>query len=276
MNNNMKEKSTLTQKDIRSAYNMWYMTTELSNSYERLQALSFGNALSKCLRKLYKKDDEYIEAQKRNLQFYNSEGTFGCIIHGIVLSMEEQKANGAEIPGEVITGVKTGLMGPVSGIGDTIIWGTLRPIIFALACSFAIEGSFLGVFLLFLFPLFGYLIGWNAIKFGYKAGKESIMRIMKSGVINHIITASSMLGLFMMGALSSSYVKLNTPIQFTVQNAEPVVIQNILDQILPGTLPLIAIFGIYYYFSHKGQNYNKVIFSLLAISLIGALLGVLA
>ena len=101
------------------------------------------------------------------------------------------------------------------------------------------------------------------------------MKIMQSGLVNDIITGSSILGLFMMGALSSSYVKVKTVLQFTMENAEPIVLQDILDQILPGMLPLAAIFGIYYYFTHKGANYNKVIFSMLGISLICALLGIL-
>ena len=265
----------LTKKDLRGTYNTWYFSTELSNSYERLQALAFCNAISKPLRKLYKDDDKYKEALKRHLQFYNSEGTFGCMIHGIALSMEEQKANGADIPGEVITGIKTGLMGPIAGIGDTIIWGTLKPIILALGCTFAMEGNSLGALIPFLFPLIGYFIGWYCLTFGYRVGKDSIMKIMQSGLINDIITGSSILGLFMMGALSSSYVKVKTVLQFTVNNANPVVLQDILDKILPGILPLCAIFGIYYYFTHKGQNYNKVIFSLLGISLLGALLGIL-
>ena len=106
------QEQKLTKKDLRGVYNTWYFSTELSNSYERLQALAFCNAISKPLRKLYKDDDKYEEALKRHLQFYNSEGTFGSMIHGITLSMEEQKSNGADIPAEVITGIKTGLMGP--------------------------------------------------------------------------------------------------------------------------------------------------------------------
>jgi D-glucosaminate-specific PTS system IID component len=99
---------------------------------------------------------------------------------------------------------------------------------------------------------------------------------MKSGLINQIITGSSILGLFMMGALSSAYVKVGSPLQFTMENAaNPIVLQNILDRIVPGLLPLIAILGIYYYFTHKGQNYNKVILILLAISMVGSLLGIL-
>lgn len=276
MNDSNNNENKLVKKDLRVAYNRWYMSTELSNSYERLQALAFCNAISKSLKKLYKNDkNEYEASLSRHLQFYNSEGTFGALIHGIVLSMEEQRSNGADIPGEAITGLKTGLMGPIAGIGDTIIWGTLKPIILALACSFAIQNNNFAVVIPFFFPLIGYFIGLNAIYFGYQIGKESIMKIMKSGLINDILTGSSILGLFMMGALSSSYVKVKTTLELNVQNAAPVVLQDILDKIVPGLLPLCAIFGIYFYFKRRGQNYNKVIFSLLLISLACAFFGIL-
>ena len=79
----------------------------------------------------------------------------------------------------------------------------------------------------------------------------------------------------MMGALSSSYVKVSTPLVFNIQNAEPIVVQEILDSILLGILPLAAIFGIYWYFTRKGSNYNKVIVIILIISMITGFLGIL-
>ena len=83
------------------------------------------------------------------------------------------------------------------------------------------------------------------------------------------------MGLFMMGALSSSYVKVSTPLQFTMKNADPIILQDILDQILKGMLPLACIFGIYWYFTHKGSNYNKVIFFVLIFSMIAGFFGIL-
>lgn len=267
----------LTNRDLRSVYNKWYFTTELSNSYDRLQGLAFCNALSKPLKKLYNKDDkEYKEALMRHMEFYNSEGTAGCLIHGIALSMEEQNANGTPVPRQVITGIKTGLMGPIAGIGDTIIWGTMKPIILALGCTFALQGNVIGAVIPFLFPLVGYILGWVFMKFGYRLGKDAVMKLMQSGMINTIITGASILGLFMMGALSSSYVKVTTPLKFVMKNAEPIVIQDILDQLLKGMLPLACIFGIYWYFTHKGANYNKVIFGVLILSMIASFLGILA
>ena len=34
------------------------------------------------------------------------------------------------------------------------------------------------------------------------------------------------MGLFMMGALSSFYVKVSTPLQFTMKNADPIILQD--------------------------------------------------
>lgn len=270
-------KITITNKDLKGVYNKWYFSTEMSNSYDRLQGLAFCNALSKPLKKLYGHDDEaYKKALMRHMEFYNSEGTAGCLIHGIALSMEEENANGTPVPGEVITGIKTGLMGPIAGIGDTIIWGTMKPIILALGCTFALQENVIGVIIPFLFPLFGYIGGWLFMKFGFQLGKDAVMKLMKSGMINTIITGASILGLFMMGALSSSYVKVKTPLQFTMENANPIVVQDILDQLLKGILPLTFIFGIYWYFTHKGANYNKVIFGVLILSMIASFFGILA
>src|SRR5699024_8439270 len=120
----------LTNKDLNKVFFRWWLTTELSNSYDRLQGLAFANALQPALKKLYADDEEgFKEALTRHMEFYNSEGITGSMIHGIALSMEEEKANGAQLPGQVITGLKTGLMGPIAGIGDTLIHGTLKPIL---------------------------------------------------------------------------------------------------------------------------------------------------
>lgn len=131
----------LTKREVRNSFFMWALLVEASNSYERMQALSFCVSIMKPLRKLYDDEEAYREALERHLQFFNSEGTFGSLIGGITLSMEEEKANGAEIPGEMITGIKTGLMGPMAGIGDTIVWGTIRPIIFSFGITLAMAGS---------------------------------------------------------------------------------------------------------------------------------------
>lgn len=271
-----KDQGKLSKKDLRKVYTRWILGVEVSNSYERLQALSFCNALAKTLKKLYKDDDQgFKEALKRNIQFYNSEGIFGSIIVGATLSMEEEKSKGNPVEGEVITGFKTGLMGPIAGIGDTLVHGTIKPIILGIGASLALSGVFLGGIVPFLYPLLTILMGYLFLTNGYSLGKESVMKMMTSGLVNKVIKSASVLGLFMMGALSSTYIKVKTPLKFSIGDAEPLVIQDILDSILHGILPLVAVFGIYFYFKLRGQHYNKLILWIIIISLITGFFGIL-
>ena len=61
--------------------------------------------------------------------FFNTEPQVGSIIVGITAGLEEAKANGNEdIDAEAINGIRAGLMGPLAGIGDSLVVGTLIPI----------------------------------------------------------------------------------------------------------------------------------------------------
>ena len=57
-----------------------------------------------------------------------------------------------------------------------------------------------------------------------------------------IIFTANVIGLTMMGALSASYVKISTPLKLAFSGGTSVVIQDALDLIVPGLLPLIAVF----------------------------------
>ena len=118
------ENKEITKKDIRKAYLRWYNTVEVSNSYERMQTVAFCYSISGILKKLYDKKEDYVKALQRHLNFFNTQGIWGSPLLGISIAMEEQKAKGSGVADEAITGIKTGLMGPLAGIGDTIYWGT--------------------------------------------------------------------------------------------------------------------------------------------------------
>jgi len=108
----------LTKKDIARVWRRWVFFAQSNYSYERLQGPGFLYAMSPVIRKLYKDDkEEYIAACKRHMEFFNTEPYLGVAIHGMVVAMEEQRANGIPITDEAINGIKTGLMGPIAGVG---------------------------------------------------------------------------------------------------------------------------------------------------------------
>ena len=67
------------------------------------------------------------------------------MIVGITAGFEEARANGADgVDDETINGLRAGFMGPVAGIGDSLIVGTLIPIILGIALGLSNDGSPLG------------------------------------------------------------------------------------------------------------------------------------
>lgn len=265
------------KKDIRKSWWIWYLGAEVSNSYERLQSLIFCASMTPVLKKLYKDKAELSEALKRHLNFYNTEGIAGSIVNGITIAMEEQKANNEQGSTDAaITGIKTGLMGPIAGIGDSIIWAAVMPIIIALFLPFAINGNALGAIMpIILYTGVTVLIGYYLCIKGYVIGKNSILQLLQDGKVKDLIDGASVLGLFMMGSLSASYIKIETPFKIAIANSQPIMIQEILNSIAPGLLELAAVFGIYWFLKTKGPRYNIIMIAIIVFSIVCSVLGLL-
>ncbi len=268
------DEAKITRKDIWTTFWRWWWACEMSNSYERMQSIAYCFAMMPVLRKLYPNKEEYSEALQRHLAFFNTEGICGNVILGISVGMEEEKqiSKGA-MPGEAIISVKTALMGPVAGIGDTITWGTVKPLIFTIALTASAEGSISGWFLMFLFVPATVFYGWYLMTLGHKVGKSAVASILESGWINKIITGAGIVGLFMIGALSANIVSLELAGSYTSLGVEKT-FQSIIDGILPGLLPLSAILGIYMFIRKKGQRFGRLIISILVIALVLSFLGI--
>ncbi len=265
----------ITKGDISNAAWRWWFACEISNNVERLQHMAFCYCMMPILKKLYKTKEDLAEALKRHLNFFNTQGVWGTIIHGTVVAMEEQKANGAGVSGEAITAFKTALMGPMAGIGDTMDWLTIFPLCLSMFIPVAARGSWIAaigatvVFLAITLP--ETYIFWHL---GYRVGQESIANILEGGQLKTLMNACSVVGTFMMGALASSFVKVSTPVTWTSGGLD-YALQEILDGIVPGLLPLAAVFGVYLYLEKKNPKYTTVVLWLLAIGLGLGVIGIL-
>ncbi|MCI1987302.1 MAG: PTS system mannose/fructose/sorbose family transporter subunit IID [Lactobacillus sp.] len=281
MENKVEKPSTepikLSKKEVNKAFWIYQLGCELSNSYERLQSLIFCASMIPAIKKLYAGDKEaQKEALKRHLVFFNTEGTIGSTVQGIALAMEEEKANGASISDSAITSIKTGLMGPLAGIGDSVIWSALMPIIISIFIPMANQGSAIaGIGPLLIYTLVTMYISYVLIKRSYSLGKSSITSLLQNGMIKQVIYGANVLGMMMMGALSASYVTVSTPLKLHVSGGSTIVLQSILNSMFKGLLPLVAVFAIYWYMQKKGPRYGVIIGSIILVSLVGAFFGIL-
>ena len=232
-------------------------------------------SLMDSLRKLYPDDDDYREALKRNSQFYNTEGTIGAVVNGMTLSMEEERATGENVPDEVMYSMRTALMGPMAGIGDSLVWGTCKTISLSIATTFALSGNLLAVPVALMFPLVTYFIGRWLYSLGYDLGRTAVMNMLKSGIMDKIIMACGMLGLMVMGALSAENVALEIATEFTLENAaDPISIQGMIDAVAPGLLPLAVIGLVYLYLKKHNNKYGLLIVGIIGLSIAASFFGI--
>ncbi len=271
------EKKKITKRDL---VNMFIRSNfhQGSWNYERMQALGYCFAMVPIIRRLYKGKDRN-DAMKRHLEFFNTHPFVTAPILGVTTAMEEQRANGMDIDDAAINGVKVGLMGPLAGVGDPIFWGTLRPVVAALGASIALTGSIGGPLLFFLvFNVVRLAFRWYGIKYGYIKGTD-IVSDMSGNRLQKLTEGASILGLFVMGALVSKWTTVNIPVvvsKITQQNGEVVTttVQNILDQLMPGLVPLILTFICMSLLKRK-VNAIWIIFGLFALGILGYAAGIL-
>ena len=257
---------------LRKTFLTWFFFNGSSQSGERMQGIAFAHSMIPVINELYKNTSDKAAALKRHLMLFNVEPQIGSVIHGVVAAMEEQRANGQDIDDDAINTVKVALMGPLSGIGDTIVSGTIIPILLAIAIGITNASGVLGPICYMLFyPIVTYLYSWYLFRFGYDAGVAGIQSILSGGKLHALTESLNILGLLVMGALSASYISLTTPLKYT--NGEMVLaLQDILDKILPEILPLIVVALVYYLLSERKKSPIWVMGFMFIFALIGVLI----
>nr|WP_072514058.1 PTS system mannose/fructose/sorbose family transporter subunit IID [Ndongobacter massiliensis] len=279
---NMLDKKTtpsgrlLTDADLRRSYWAFEVWAQACCSYERLQAPGFFMGMRNVIHKFYKdQKEERIEACQRHMEFYNSEfALVGPVILGLTISLEEQKKAGQEIDGSMISAIKTSLMGPLAGIGDTLRQGTLIPIIGSIAISLGVEGNlFAPIFYMVATLGLNFGISYFLFKKSYFAGREFVSEFFRGNKMERIMTGVTAMGAITIGALASGTVKAATPL--SIQLGENVLeIQQLIDKILPNLLPLIVVF-LTLHLLNKKMSVNKVLGLMIVASIVLGFFGVL-
>ncbi len=270
-------KVTLTKKDINKSFWIWQFCSHANYNYERMQGGSFAMSMIPIFRKLYPNNKEAMkEGLQRHMVFFNTNPNFGTLAHGAAIAMEEQKANGADIDDNAINSVKTGLMGPLAGIGDTLDQGIIIPLVVAIGISIAKSGNVAGSLLVLIaLPIILMAIAHFFYVKGYQMGSSAVTTLLQGGQMKRLITAASILGCTVMGALISSYVSLSTPISFTISQEEFNLQTGLFDAIMPNLLPLLLTLGVFKLMGKEKWTSLKVMLLLIVVTFICGMVGIL-
>lgn len=266
--------NVITKKDLQKMF--WRsLPMEFSWHYERQMHMGFAFMVAKGLEKIYKDDKKGLsEALERHLEFFNITPHVSPFVGGIVLAMEEMNAKDPNFDTSSINAVKATLMGPLSGIGDSLLLGTLRVLAIGIGASLAVQGSVLGpILFLLIFNVPAFALRYFCSMKGYELGANYLTKIQQSGLMKKFMLAASILGVMVIGGMANELVSVTTPL--AIGSGESATkIQDILNGILPGMLPL-AVTGIYYSLMKKEINVLWLIIGTAIVGIACAQFGIL-
>ena len=188
------DKATLNKMVLRS------LNLQASFNYERMQAAGWLYCILPGLEKIHSDNKEDLElSMEHNLEFFNTHPFLVTFVMGIILSLEQQKADI-----ETIRAVRVAAMGPLGGIGDAIFWFTLVPITAGITSNMAINGSLAGpILFLLIFNIVQFACRFFLMYWSYNLGTKAIDILTANA--KEFTRAASMLGVFIVGALTSNY-----------------------------------------------------------------------
>nr|WP_086939511.1 PTS system mannose/fructose/sorbose family transporter subunit IID [Thaumasiovibrio occultus] len=250
-------------------------TLELSFNYEKMQALGFCYSITPALKAYYGEDDpRFTDALERNMALFNITPAMSPFVLGVAASLEKEASKNPEMENTIVNNIKSSLMAPLSGIGDSFFWGTFRIIAGGIGISMAQQGSIMGMLMfLLLFNIPNFVTRWFGLNLGFKLGTKLIDQMASGNVMDRINKIFGIVGLMCVGGMTATMVKLNLATEIEISGAV-VNFQNILDQILPNLLPLGATL-LCYRLIQKGYSVNKILVGIILFGIAGKAIGLL-
>lgn len=250
----------ITEQDIRRSSKRWIMASQITWNYEKMMGIGYLYAMLPILRKLYKDPADLKEMMRNHAQFFNTTPHMGGFIVGIDIAAEE--AEGKECR-ETVKGIKTGLMGPFAGVGDTIFGVLIPTICGSIAGYMGQKGNVTGVIIWLLVNIAILIFRYFTMGIGYKGGMKLISSAKNK--LDALTHAAILLGLTVVGALIPTVVRANVTADFVTGDVT-LAGQDILNQIMPGLVPVLVVAAIYVLLGKKGMTSTKAILLVMAAS----------
>ncbi|GHN19114.1 PTS fructose transporter subunit IID [Lactobacillus delbrueckii] len=264
----------LDKKTLSKSFNLWFWGALTCFSQEHMQTFGYMASMLPILKKLYPKHEDQVNAIHAYTAFFNTNPMLGSVIVGITASMEEARANDRGIDGETINDMRAGLMGPIAGIGDSLIDGTLIPILLGIALGMSNGGSPVGaIFYIIIWVLLAYF-GQRFLYFrGYQLGDKAVEFLVgEQGAA--VRRAIGTVGAMVVGGVLASWVNVTTSLKLYNSSGKVFLdLQKQLDSIFPGLLTVLITIFCWWLMSKKHVSAIWTMLILVVISFVGVLVG---
>lgn len=243
--------------------------------YEKFMGLSFLNAMIPAIEEYYPDKEKRIEAMKRQWNMFNVTPQLQGFIAGITTSMEKEAAANENYDVSSINAIKVSLMGPLSGIGDSLFWGSLKTIATGIGVALALEKNILGpILFLLIFNVPAFICKFWLPKIGFTLGGSALKKASDSGIMSFITKHCNIVGLMTVGTMTCSMVTIALKYTFEM-NGVKTNIQELFDTILPSMLPILLVMLCAFLLKKKNVKPAILLVGIIVVSIILSFFGVL-
>lgn len=254
----------LTKKEIKQVYQRNLFGLQLGWNYENMQGLGYAYVIMPALKKIYGNDPEAMKrALKMHLQYFNTTPAMSHLIVGADMAIEDEV--GIDRAEEIVPGLKTGLMGPFAGVGDTIFIAIYRAIVFSLASYMALDGNVLGLLIPLIATLGVVIVRYRFTQLGYQQGTKIATEF--GNRIKSLTDAASILGLTVVGGLVASVISYKLNLTLVFGDVE-IILQEMFDKIMPAMIPVLIVWFSYRLLGKEKMTSTKLIFILSGLGMI--------
>lgn len=256
---------------------LWFRSYLLQSSmnYSNYQGNGYAYSLFPALKRIYAGNVEGLkESLRKNSLFFNSNPQLVPLIYSIHIVM----LMSGKTEDEAIM-MKMALMGPLSGVGDSLSQFAIAPIFSSVCASMALEGSIAG-------PII-FIVGINIVLIcikiltgyiGYKLGVKYIAKLSEK--LKIVLNAALMVGITIIVALAISFTKVNLHIikEGLDNEGNPIIefdLAKVFNNMFPYLLSIILVVVVYGLIKKAQWSTVKVILALMVIGIVGGATGVL-
>ena len=264
-------KRKFSNRDLYKLSIRWCLNRSIGFNYEKMMATGYLATMMPVLRRLYDHDEDALsKAYRTHNEFFNCENNLATIIMGLDIAMEEKF--GAEgLP--MAASLKAALMGPFSGIGDTLFSAVIGGTLGAIAVQMGLEGNITGWLIWWAWDIFTMLgLKYLLMKMAYEKGTALAETI--SDKLKLLTECGGILGLTVIGCMIASLVKVKFGV-ITLASVQVDLQAQLFDPLIPKFGCILAVFIIYKLLGNKKIKTTYIFAGIIAISIICAYLGIL-
>lgn len=258
----------LTKKTLRTVKWRHIYGIQQTWSYDIMMGSGYLWAILPAIEDLSKNDAEKTALMTKNMQFFNTSAIFSPLIMGVHLAMMESNQD------EIGESIKSAMMGPLAGVGDTLAGVIVNPITTLIACQFALMGNwFLGLGIILAVRVGWIFLQSKLFDFGYNKGLEAIESTTNNSSIGKSVELITVFGAIILGGfipsmLSSIEIGLQyvSNLSMNGESMESVVrVQDMFNKICPYMVPVLLL--VFYLFLLKKGKFTSTKLLLLTFAI---------